>query len=163
MSAYECDDDLSVGDLTIDDVPLFCAAWRVENLYEWWLPASQRGVTKIRPGVDGVKGFRRRRAVTRRPLEMMISGEVDVDGVPAANFFEGMYANIEYLAENLVDPADNDTGERTAVLTLPDGSTKSGPVQILGMEVEEIKADARFCYAVIDVQLTRGYLTPDFS
>ncbi len=163
MSAYDCDDDLSVGDLAIDDVPMFCAAWRVENLYEWWLPATQRGVTRVLPGVDGVKGYRRRRTLTRRPLNMMISGEADIDGVPASNFYECMYANIAYLTENVVNPADNDAGTRTAVLTLPDGSTMSGPVQVLGMEVSEMRANARYCYAVIDVQLLNGYLTPDSS
>lgn len=158
MSAWECDDDTEVGDLTIDDFPLFCAAWRVENLYEWWLPAEQRGVSKVRPGVDGSKVYRRRRAMTRRPLNMFISGEVDRDGVPAANWMEGMYANIADLTSNLLDPVDSSSGERTAVLTLPNGSMLSGPVQILGMEVSEMRANARYCYAVIDVQLVKGRL-----
>lgn len=164
MTAYECDDDLSVGDLSIDDVPMFCAAWRMENLHQWWLPAEQRGVTRVRPGVDGSKGFRRRRAMTRRQIDLLISGEVDRNGVPAANWFEGLYANIADLSENLVDPVDSDTGERTATLTLPDGSIKVGQVQVLGMTIPDtIKANARYCYAAIDVQLMRGYLEPGGS
>lgn len=161
MSSYYCaDDEAEVGDLMIDGLPLFCAAWIVENLYTWWLPAEQRGVTKIRPGVDGAKVYRRRRAMTRRPLNMLISGEVDRLGTEYDNWMEGMQANIDDLTENLVDPVDSDDGVRSAILTMPSGQLRVGPVQVLGMEVSDMKANARYCTAVIDVLLPAGRLIP---
>ncbi len=158
MSAWECADDSLVGDLEIDGFALNCAAWRVENLYEWWLPAQQRGSDKIRPGVDGAFPVRRRKAATRRTLEMFISGEVDAFGVPYDDPFVGLSTNLYAFEVNLVDPVASTTGTRTALLTLPNGDQREGPVHVLGMEVSEIRRTSRFCYATIDVSIPGGSL-----
>jgi hypothetical protein len=158
MSAWDCDDDALVGDLSIDGFALNCAAWRIENLIEWWLPAEQRGSDKIRPGVDGSFAVRRRKAATRRTCEMFISGEVDAFGTPAANWMAGMQANLEAFETNLVDPPATLDGTRTALLTMPDGSTRTGPVHVLGMQIAEPRANGRYTYAVIDVSIPAGSL-----
>jgi hypothetical protein len=157
MSAWDCDDDALVGDLTIDGFALNTAAWRVENLYEWWLPATQRGSDRIRPGVDGVFAVRRRKTATRRTLNMFISGEVDAFGVPYDNPFIGLSTNLFAFEVNLVDPTGGD-GTRDAVLTLPNGAQRGGPVHVLGMDISEIKRSSRFCYATIDVSIPGGSL-----
>jgi hypothetical protein len=158
MSAWECDDDSLVGDLTIDEFALNTAAWRVENLYEWWLPATQRGSDKIRPGVDGAFAVRRRKAATRRTLQMFISGEVDAFGVPYDNPFNGLSTNLYLFEVNLVDPVATPDGTRTALLTLPNGNQRGGPVHVLGMEVSDITPTSRYCHAVIDVSIPGGSL-----
>jgi hypothetical protein len=158
MSAWECADDSLVGDLTIDSFELNTAAWRVENLYEWWLPATQRGNDKIRPGVDGVFAVRRRKTATRRTLQMFISGEVDAFGVPYDNPFNGLSTNLFAFEVNLVDPVTTGNGTRTALLTLPNGNQRGGPVTVLGMEISDIKPTSRFCYATIDISIPGGSL-----
>lgn len=158
MSAWECADDSLVGDLTIDEFALNTAAWRVENLYEWWLPATQRGNDKIRPGVDGVFAVRRRKTATRRTLQMFISGEVDAFGVPYDNPFNGLSTNLFAFEVNLVDPVTTGNGTRTALLTLPNGNQRGGPVTVLGMEISDIKPTSRFCYATIDISIPGGSL-----
>ena len=158
MSAWECADDSLVGDLTIDSFELNTAAWRVENLYEWWLPATQRGNDKIRPGVDGVFAVRRRKTATRRTLQMFISGEVDAFGVPYDNPFNGLSTNLFAFEVNLVDPVTTGNGTRTALLTLPNGNQRGGPVTVLGMEISDIKPTSRYCYATIDISIPGGSL-----
>ena len=154
---YPCDDS-AVGNLTIDSFPLNTTAWRIENLLEWWLPAEQRGSDKIRPGVDGSFPVRRRKAATRRTCEMFISGEVSPFGVPYNNWMVGLQTHIEAFEGFVVDPPASPDGTRTALLTMPDGSTRTGPVHVLGMTIGEFKANGRFCYAVIDVSIPAGSL-----
>ncbi len=158
MSAWECADDSLVGDLTIDSFELNTAAWRVENLYEWWLPATQRGNDKIRPGVDGVFAVRRRKTATRRTLQMFISGEVDAFGVPYDNPFNGLSTNLFAFEVNLVDPVTTGNGTRTALLTLPNGNQRGGPVTVLGMEISDITPTSRYCHATIDISIPGGSL-----
>jgi hypothetical protein len=153
-----CDEEALVGDLVIDEFALNTVAWRVENLYEWWLPATQRGNDKIRPGVDGVFAVRRRKTATRRTLQMFISGEVDAFGVPYDNPFEGLSTNLYLFEVNLVDPVATPDGTRTALLTLPNGNQRGGPVHVLGMEVSDITPTSRYCHAVIDVSIPGGSL-----
>lgn len=159
MSLYDCyEDSVLVGDLTIDAFALNCEAWHVENLYEWWLPAEQRGSDKIRPGVDGSFAVRRRRAATRRQVQMFISGGCDATGTPHPNYMEGMAANLYAITTAIVDPTGTGDGTRVAVLTLPDGWTRTGDVHVLGMQVSEMRRDAKHCYAVIDVSIPGGEL-----
>lgn len=153
-----CDEEALVGDLVIDEFALNTVAWRVENLYEWWLPATQRGNDKIRPGVDGVFAVRRRKTATRRTLQMFISGEVDAFGVPYDNPFNGLSTNLFAFEVNLVDPVTTGNGTRTALLTLPNGNQRGGPVTVLGMEISDIKPTSRFCYATIDISIPGGSL-----
>lgn len=156
--SYACGDIDDVGTLSIGGVPMFCAAWRVQNLYAWWLPAEQRGSDRVFPGVDGSRPFRRRKAATRRLVELMISGEVDRAGNTYTNWYDGMQTNIADLTANVVNPVASESGTRTAVLGLPDGSVRSGPVHVLGLDISQIKGNSRFCYAVLDVSIPGGDL-----
>lgn len=156
MSAWDCADDTLVGDLTIDEFPMNTAAWRVENLYELWLPATQRGQNVIRPGVPGSWPVRRYVAETRRSLQMFVSGEVDADGDPYPNAFEGMHANLTALAENVVAPTNTGDGTRAAVLTAPNEQVWVADVHVTGMEVSEMRRNARYCYAVIELTIPAG-------
>lgn len=156
MSAWECGDDAEVGDLSIDGFPMNTAAWRVENLYELWLPAAQRGQDIIRPGIDGAWPVRRLRAVTRRSLQMFISGEVDALGVPFANPYQGMHANLTTFRQGLVDPTGLGDGTREATLTDPFGVLWVADVHLTGMEVSEMRRNARYCYAVVELSIPAG-------
>lgn len=158
MSAWSCGDDDAVGHLTIDGFAMFTAAWRVENLYELWLPAEQRGQDIVRPGVAGSYPIRRRRAATRRSLQMFVSGEANYLGVPYADAYQGMAANLYALQAGVVNPTGVGDGTREMVLTLPDGFTRTGDVHVTGMTVSEMRRNARYCYAVIEVSIPAGEL-----
>lgn len=165
MSWSECDfGEPPVGDLSIitgdDEVSMFTAAWTMNNLFEWWLPPAQRGENVVRPWVDGSYAVRRFVAETRRSIQLTISGEVDRNGVPYANWYDGMFQNLQYLAENVVDPTGSGNGTRGALLTAPDGSFYLGLVHVTGMEVSEMRPNARFCFATIDVTIPGGRLQP---
>jgi hypothetical protein len=158
VSAWECGDDTTVGDLTIDGFAMNTPAWRVVNLFELWLPAPQRGQDVIRPGVDGSYAVRRFRATRRVSLQMFVSGEVDAFGDPYSDPFAGMAANLYAFNVNLVAPTGTGDGTRSMVLTLPDGWTRTGDVHVTGMEVSEMRRNARYCYATIEVSIPGGEL-----
>jgi hypothetical protein len=161
VSWTECDfGEPPVGDLTIDDISLFTAAWTLDNLYEWWLPASQRGGDVIRPGVPGVYAVRRFVTVTRRSCRLTVGGMADPDGVPYSNWYEGMFENLRYLGENLVAPTGTGDGTRSAVLTAPNGDLYAGDVHVTGMEVAEMRPNARYARVVIEVSIPGGELQP---
>lgn len=161
MSWTECNfGEPPVGDLSIDDVSMFTAAWAMNNLFEWWLLPAQRGQDVVRPWVNGSYPARRFVAVTRRSIRLTVSGEADPDGVPYSNWYDGMFTNLQYLAENVVKPLGSGDGTRTAVLAAPDGSLYTAPVHVTGMEVSEMRPNARFCFAVIDVSIPGGVFVP---
>ena len=60
---------------------------------------------RIIPGATGVLAYRRRATVTVRSLQMLISGTHDRTGAAAADRYEGLQTNVEYLVDNVVDPA----------------------------------------------------------
>ena len=158
MAFVDCGDGLDVGDLSIDGFPMFTPAWRCENLWELWEPPEQRGTNVIRPGVDGSYAVKRRVAETSRDLLMFISGGCDYLGVPAANPMIGMKANLRRFEDNLIAPTGTGQGTRTLLLTEPDGSVRTAEVQVAGMQVSEMRRNAKYCYAAITIIIPAGGL-----
>ena len=146
----------AAGDLTIGGVAMNCPAWKVLNLHELWLPADQRGADVILPGVSGVRARRRRDTRTTRSLRMVITGDVDRNGSPQSNKFTGLYTNVEYLRANVVAPTGSGDGTRSAVLTLPSGSSLTESVHVVGMTTGEFRGDAAWLRAVIELSVPSG-------
>lgn len=146
----------AAGDLTIGGVALNGPAWKVLNLLELWQPADQRGNDRLVPGTAGVLAQQRRDTVTRRSLQMLIVGDVDRTGAAQADRFEGLQANIDYLRSNVVAPTGTGDGTRSAVLTMPDGTTRTEPVHVVGFEFGNFREDAGWVRAVLTISIPSG-------
>lgn len=146
----------AAGDLTIGGVALNGPAWKVLNLLELWQPADQRGSDRLVPGVAGVLAQQRRDTVTRRSLQLLIIGDVDRTGATQADKFEGLQANVDYLRANVVAPTGTGDGTRSAVLTMPDGTSRTEPVHVVGFEFGNFREDAAWLRAVLTISIPSG-------
>jgi hypothetical protein len=146
----------NAGNLTIGGVAMMCPAWKVENLPELWLPAEQRGVDKIRPGVAGRKAIRRRADVTRRSLRVLVVGDVDRTGAASSSLLAGLYVNIAYLRDNVIAPTGATDGTRSAVLTVPGGTNITEDVHVTGMDLSDLREDGGWARMVIDLSIPSG-------
>ena len=146
----------AAGDLTIGGVAMNGPAWKVLNLYELWQPANVRGSDRIIPGSTGVVAYPRRATVTVRSLQMLISGTHDRTGASVADKYEGLQANVDYLLSNVVVPTGATDGTRSAVLTMPDGTTRTEPVHVLGLELGDLSLDGAWTKAVLELSIPTG-------
>lgn len=129
LNCDQCD-----GDLIVAGIDLRTEAWCVLDLSDLWMPADVRGGDRLLPGATGVIAFRRRRTVTRHSLPMVITGEVNRNGVENADVWIGLQENIAYLRTNLIDPLTTGNGLRSAVLIMPDSTSRSANVHMLGLK-----------------------------
>lgn len=146
----------NAGNLTIGGIAMFCPAWRIDNLYELWLPAEQRGQDVVRPGVSGSYAVKRYNTATRKSLRMVIVGDVDRTGASSSSLLSGIYTNIAYLRDNVVAPTGTTDGTRSAVLTVPGGSTITEPIHVTGLEVSDLREDGGWVRAVLEISIPSG-------
>jgi len=146
----------AAGDLTIGGVAMNGPAWKVLNLLELWQPADQRGSDRLIPGTAGVLAQQRRDTVTRRSLQLLIVGDVDRTGTPVADRFEGLQANVDYLRANVAAPTGATDGTRSAVLTMPDGTSRTEPVHVVGFDFGNFREDAAWLRAVLTISIPSG-------
>lgn len=146
----------AAGDLTIGGVAMFNQAWKVLNLIELWMPADQRGSDRLIPGSAGVLAQQRRNTVTRRTLQMLISGEITYAGSTSGDAYERLQINIDYLLANVVAPTGTGDGTRSAVLTMPDGTTRTEPVHVTGLDLGDYRPDAGWARAVLALSIPTG-------
>lgn len=125
--------DTSYGSLAIDGISLFRPAWTITSLASLYDDPAQRGGDRLLPGVIGVKAYRRRVTVTRRSLPFQVTGYVDAADVIVADPFAQLRLNLAYLRANVTLPTNVGEGTRTAVLTLPDGTTVTKDLHVLGI------------------------------
>lgn len=132
-------------------------AFRIRNLSALMEGPDVRGSDVLIPHKPGVVAQIRRATVTVKGLELVIFGSYDVNGAAAADRHVTLWDNIEYLRGQVTDPTMSNDGTRVATLYLPDGTTKSGDVHVLGMELSPISSwDAR---AVMEVSIPSGALS----
>jgi len=146
----------AAGDLTIGGIAMNGPAWKVVNLYALWQPADQRGTDRLVPGATGVVAYRRRNTVTVVSLQMLISGTHDRTGAAVADKFEGLQANVEYLRANVVEPTGATDGTRSAVLTMPDGTTYTEPIHVVGLQFGDVSLDGAWLKAVLEISIPSG-------
>ncbi len=122
--------DLSFGTLTISGVEMVNTPCWYTDVRPLWDSATVRGTDRILPGVTGVISYQRRWTVTKLNLPMVISGFVDRAGSIYNNPFVGLQINQAFLINNVVEPTGTNPGTRTATLTMPDSSTRTGPIHV---------------------------------
>lgn len=146
----------AAGGLTIGGISLTTTWCKVLNLLELWLPADQRGGDRVVPGASGVLAQQRRDTVTRRSLQLLIAGDVTYAGSTTGDAFERLQINLDYLRANIVAPTGTTDGTRSAVLTMPDGTTRTEPVHVTGFDLGTYAEDARWVRGVLTVSIPSG-------
>lgn len=146
----------AAGSLSIAGITLTTTWCRVQNLPELWMPADQRGTDRLVPGSAGVVGVQRRDTVTRRTLRLVIAGDVTYTGATTGDAFERLAINVDYLRTNIVAPTGTTDGTRSAVLTMPDGTTRTEDVHVTGMELGRYAENARWLLATLELSIPSG-------
>lgn len=151
------------GRLTLDGVLMHVqGAWNITDVRELWMPAAVRGTDIIVPHAPGVLAVRRRATVTPIGLPFVIGGFADSGGTgitscDAETIMIQLQANVDYLRTNVLDPTNATDGTRSASLELPDGSTRTGAVHVLGLTVSQYAPTE--VIATLDLSLPAGVLT----
>ena len=128
------------GSLSIDGVSLNCPAWDLPDLTDLWLPGAVRGDDRLLPGVVGVKAYKRRVTITQHSLPFLIVGDVDRLGNTYSDPWVGLQTNLAYLRTNVADPTNLTDGTRTGTLTMPDGTTRTADLHVLGIVKGQVLA-----------------------
>lgn len=149
----------AAGDLTIGGIAMNGPAWKVMNLHVLQQPADQRGDDRLIPGANGVLPLRRRATVTRHGLQLLISGTHDRTGAANADRLGQLSSNIDYLEYYVVRPTGTGDGTRSAVLTMPGGTTRTEPVHVEGMEFGDLSLDGAWMRAVLTISIPSGRFT----
>lgn len=88
--------------LTINDVPMRCAAWMVLDLENLWIPTISFD-NRVAPGVAGSVPFDGSFEEIRTSLPFWITGYCDPDGVPYDDVRVGFRRNWRILATEVFD------------------------------------------------------------
>lgn len=134
MSGIVCDTD--TGALTINSVLLHTPAYCMVDLLELWgFGVEVRGTNTVIPLADGTDPNPVRITETHHTLDMAITGRRDRFGVLSAAPMLQLQANIDYLRANVVTPPAAPTSTVPASLLMPDGSTRTADIQVLGLDL----------------------------
>lgn len=134
-----------------------CPAWSVENLWTLWTGPDLRGQDVVLPLVPGVRPYRRRATTSKRTLELVLSGVQDPEGGTYLDVTVGLEANLALLESLVVAQPATVAGTVAAVLTMPSGAVRSGPVQVLGpVKVGTLTRTGWLCS--LDLAIPAGYL-----
>lgn len=147
-----------VENLTIDGISLTTPAWWCGDLAPLVDGPDLRGEDTLLPGVAGVVANPRRVTVSKRSVQMFITGDYDRLGVAQTNPRIGLQRNCQYLIDNLLIPPGGD-GTRLAVLTMADETTRSARVHVLP-PLELSAAGHRGRRGVLTLSIPGGYFKP---
>lgn len=118
-----------------NETSMHTPAWTILDLSPLWMPPQVRGTNVTLPGTPGRRPYPLRFDQTDYDLEMVISGAVDRHGALWPDPIMGLYENLLYLSENVVEPMTPPLATRPAELVAPDGSTLlTADVQVLSLE-----------------------------
>ena len=130
---FALNSDTQTGALTISGVSMHGPAWNLLDLVPLWLHQQTRGSNVLIPGTAGTRAYPLRVHEARHSLEMAITGWVDRNGVDQSDEWEGLQTNIEYLRANIVSPPAAPTAIRAATLVMPDGTSRTADIQVIGL------------------------------
>lgn len=120
--------------LEIGGVPLSTPAWEIEDLSGLWDLAEFRGEDLEVPYQRGALPFRRILGPKRVDLPLVVVGDFDPDGAPAADPREQLWLNRRELVRTVFRPLQvaTNTGDQTIRYYAPDGTTIAGPGKVIG-------------------------------
>ena len=103
-----------------------------------------------------MKARPRRDTATKRSLRLQIAGEITYLGGTSGDAYERLATNLGYIQSALVAPPGGSTGTRSAVLTMPDGTTRTEDVHVIGFELGKYAEDARWALGVLEISIPSG-------
>lgn len=119
----------------LDGTPSQTPAWRMTNELELLKPADVRGTEPdIIPGRPGALPNPLREDATERTINGQVFGHLDPDGEPYPAEIDGLVANLRLLADAWAAVPTTADSLRVCTLYLPDGTTRTGPVQVLNLD-----------------------------
>lgn len=125
------------GQLTIvgntGSISLMGPALRVRNLPTLF-SRTARGDSRVIPNAAGRSSRRRRRDERVWQLELIVRGDVNLEGAVVANPYSTLDSHMIYLDQNIVKPPTTQDGH-AATLTLRTQSTRTANVFIQNWEV----------------------------
>lgn len=132
--------DTVYGTLTINGVSMHTAAWVVNDVRPLYLPNAYRGGNVVIPGASGRRAYPYRVDQASHSLPMWITGVYDRTGAAHSNKYTGLQTNLEYLRANILTPPTAPTATLSASLLMPDATTRTAEVQVLGVETRGVRA-----------------------
>lgn len=141
----------------INGVPSNTPGWDVTNIDELMKPADRRSAEAV-VIVESHGRLARRmwRDGTTRILNWVIYGDRDREGTPFGDYTVGVQTNLQYLYTNIVDIPAGATSTRSLTLYLPDGTTRTGDVQVRDFDWSTDTGPT--LYAVMELYLPSGQL-----
>ncbi len=138
--------------LDVGVVPLGTSCCEVESIAHLWAGNAQRGENRPIPGEPGVDERESVIDQTRKLVAGWLYGFVDWEGTPpAVSVRATLQANVKHLVDNVEKPIG---ATKTATLWLPDGTSRSKPVQVKDLVLTGFGPEAvRF---VLDLNFTKG-------
>lgn len=106
-------------------------AFAVTTVAPLWTDPDQRGADLLIPDRTGVYPMPRRGTSTTYTLPIVVDGAFSPAGTVNAHMGEGLRANLEWLRANVSGPVSGGDGQRSVLITKPDGSgTLSGRAHV---------------------------------
>lgn len=128
--------DTVYGTLTINSVSMHTSAWQVNDVRPLYMPEAFRGGNVIIPGASGQRAYPYRIDQAKHSLPMWITGVYDRTGATSTgNKYQGLQTNLAYLLANVVTPPTAPTSTLAATLLMPDSTTRTANVQVLGIDM----------------------------
>lgn len=158
MSAYSCDElyvDLADGNWTISGTAMRCPAWAAPDLTLLWEEADKRGSDRILPGAGGVIANPKRRTTTRIDIPFVMTGAVSPSGTPYTNSWIGLQTNLALFNSLVVAPPALPATTRSSVLTMPDGTTRTADLHVLGLDLVESAGVFRLYNVLLELPMGR--------
>jgi hypothetical protein len=148
--------------LEIDGVDLSVdGAWRIKDHTPLKEPPAQRGDDRLIPGDSGRLAMLRRVDATTKRLDIWFFGINDVNGDPYTDQQAGLQANIDYIVDNVVMPTGVGDGTRFATWYLPDESSRSTYLHVLGLTLE--RRSPSHAIGTLLLSIPSGVFTPNGS
>lgn len=144
----------NMGSWSIGSQSMCGYAWQPLNLEDLWLPAPNRFSNRVVPGVAGSTGYRPRKAERTVPVQLIISGDANQAGTPNGDAVDGFVDNVDTLTTNVIDPPTAPNTTRTSTLTMPDASTRTAGIQVVGFEISRV--GTALARAVLTITIPAG-------
>jgi hypothetical protein len=142
------------GALVLGSTFMNTPAWASTNNYVLWNGAPRRGENQMVPGHNGTYALRRRKHEAIRTLECLVIGDCEYDGTPYPDREDGLVTNWFILREGLLSYG---TVTIDALLLLHDGTTLTGPVQIVDHQLGATGISGALAFT-LDLVLPAGEL-----
>ncbi len=140
-----CDDEYGCfGSMTVDGFPLNCPGWDLYGYQQLWGEFEVRGEDVLLPTAEGRRSYPGRVDQSSYEMTLYVTGEANSLGVANADVWQGLFDNLQTLANNAFLPVGTGRGTRSAVLTHPWGGTMTADIKFEPLRATGEVEDARF-------------------